>query len=87
MQLLETEPRSEHQEVLRHWIYASLAILLAAITTWALHVTQETWRPPSIAQYESRSGAETSDPEIAALEAEMARIQSRLDELRSRGKP
>jgi hypothetical protein len=86
MQLLETKPESEDL-AMRRWIYAALAILLAAITTWALHVTQETWRPPDIAQHDSRTGAETSDPEIAALEAEMARIQSRLDELRSRASP
>ena len=83
MQLLETKPESEDQ-ALRRWIYASLAILSAAITTWALHATQETWRPPAVAQHERQIDAETSNPEIAALEAELARIQSRLDELRSR---
>ena len=82
MQLLETEPRPEHQ-VSRHWIYASLAILLAAITTWALYVTQETWRPPTIAEHRQAVAAETSNAEIEALEAELAQIQKQLDELRS----
>jgi phage I-like protein len=86
MQLLETKPESEGR-ALRQWIYASLAILSAAITTWALHATQETWRPPVVAQHESQTGAEASNPEIAALEAELARIQSRLDELRSSNSP
>jgi hypothetical protein len=82
MQWLETEPRSEHQ-VLRHWIYASLAVLLAAITTWALYATQETWRPPNIAEHQKAVVEKTSNAEIEALEAELAQIQRRLDELRS----
>ncbi len=82
MQLLGTKLRPESRSS-RRWIYASLAILSAAVTTWALHVTQETWRPPAIAQHESQSYVETSSPEIEALEAELMRIQRRLDELRS----
>lgn len=82
MQLLGTEPRSEHQ-VLRHWIYASVAVLLAAITTWALYVTQESWRPPTVAEDKKPIVEETSNAEIEALEAELAQIQRRLDELRS----
>lgn len=80
------ESRSEHRAS-RHWIYASLAVLLAAITTWALHVTQETWRPPTIAEHERPGVVETSNPEIEALEAELAQIQRRLDELRSNTRP
>ena len=79
MQLLEIKTLP-----LRRWIYASLAILSAAITTWALHVTQEAWRPPAIAQRESQRGVATPGPEIEALEAELRRIQTRLDELRYR---
>ncbi len=80
------EPRSEHRAS-RPWIYASLAVLLAAMTTWALHVTQDTWRPPAIAAPERQSVAEASNPEIEALEAELARIQKRLDELRAEARP
>ena len=80
MQLLEIKTLP-----LRRWIYASLAILSAAITTWTLHVTQEAWRPPAIAQLERQPAVETSSPEIEALEAELLRIQRRLDELRSNG--
>jgi hypothetical protein len=72
---------------LRGWIRVSLAILSAAITTWALYVTQETWHPPGFARSEIRTDEETPDPEIQALEAELVRIQSRLDELRSRRDP
>jgi hypothetical protein len=72
---------------LRRWIYTSLAILSAAITTWALHVTQETWRPSVVAEQRSRTDVKTSNPEIEALEAELARIQRRLDALRSSGGP
>jgi hypothetical protein len=82
MQMLGTKLRSEGRFSHR-WIYVSLAILSAAITTWALHVTQETWRPPAIAQHESQQYVETSGSEIEALEAELLRIQTRLDELRS----
>ena len=85
MQLLDAHPESERHS-LRRWIFTSLAILSAAITTWALHVTQETWRPPAAVQ-QSPLDLETPDPEIAALEAELARIQRRLDELRSRTQP
>jgi hypothetical protein len=87
MQLLGTKPEGE---TLRRWIYASLAILSAAFTTWALHITQESWRPSPIPRHEIRTGAETPDPEIAeieALEDELVRIQNRLDELRSRSDP
>jgi hypothetical protein len=69
---------------LRHWIYASLAIMAAAITTWVLHVTQETWRPPTIAVREQQANVEMSTPEIENLEAQLKRIHKRLDELRSR---
>lgn len=69
---------------MRHWIYASLAILAAAITTWVLHVTQETWRPPTIVVREQQANVETSTPEIENLEAQLKRIHKRLDELRSR---
>jgi peptidoglycan hydrolase CwlO-like protein len=71
---------------LRQWIYASLAILSAAITTWVLHATQETWRPPTFAEREIQTDVETLDPEIEALEAELDRIQQRLDALRSRAR-
>ena len=86
MQLLEAQPRSERR-ALRQWIYPFLAILSAAFTTWALHVTQETWRPPAIEENEVQTYAETSNPEIEALEAELVRIQRRLDELRSSTRP
>ena len=86
MQLLETKHQSEGR-ALRQWIYVSLAVLSAAITTWALHVTQETWRPPTIAQHENQTDVETSNPAIEALEADLVRIQRRLDELRSRSSP
>jgi hypothetical protein len=69
---------------LRQWIYASLAILSAAVTTWVLHATQETWRSPAVAGHEIQADLAASDPEIEALEAELARIQKRLDALRSR---
>lgn len=80
------ESRSEHRAS-RHWIYASLAVLLAAMTTWGLYVTQDTWHPPAITAPERQSSAEASNPEIEALEAEMARIQKRLDELRAEARP
>ena len=80
------EPRPEHRAS-RPWVYASLAVLLAAMTTWALHVTQDTWRSPAIAAPEMQRGAEASNPEIEALEAELARIQKRLDELRAEARP
>jgi len=69
---------------LRDWIRASLAILAAAITTGALHVTQETWSPSTIAVREQQTSVETSAPEIENLEAQLERIQRRLGELRSR---
>ena len=69
---------------MRDWIRASLAILAAAITTWALHVTQETWRPFTIAVREQQTSVETSTPEIENLEAQLERIQKQLGELRSR---
>jgi hypothetical protein len=68
---------------IRRWIYVSLAMLSAAVTTWALHATQETWRPRIAVEQPARTGAEVSNPEIEALEAELVRIQRRLDELRS----
>lgn len=82
MQSLGIKLRPESRSF-RRWIYALLAILSAAVTTWALQVTQEMWRPPDIAKHESQSSVETSSPEIEALEAELMRIQRRLDELRS----
>ena len=81
MQLLDTHPGSGGHR-LRRWIFTSLAILSAAITTWALHVTQETWRPPVVVEQPPPLEVE-KEPEIAALEAELARIQRRLEELRS----
>ncbi len=86
MQLLDTHRGSEGH-ALRRWVYTSLAILSAAITTWALHVTQETWRPPIVAEQQGQIDVETSDPQIEALEAELVRIQKRLDELRSSTRP
>jgi hypothetical protein len=86
MELSRTEPRLEYR-VARPWICAFLAILLAALTTWALHVTQETWRSPAIAAPERQRVAEASNPEVEALEAELMRIQERLDELRSGIRP
>jgi hypothetical protein len=86
MQLLDTDLGSEGL-ALRRWIYTSLAILSAAITTWVLHVTQETWRPPVVAEQQIRIGVASSNPEIEALEAELVRIQSRLDDLRSSTRP
>jgi hypothetical protein len=86
MQLLETNLRSEGRSS-RRWIYASLAILSAAITTWALHLSQETWRPPAIARHQSQTDVAASSPELEALEAELVRIQRRLDELRSSARP
>ena len=86
MELFTTEPRSEYRAS-RPWICASLAILLAVLTTWALHVTQETWRSPAIAAPEKQRVAEASNPEVEALEAELVRIQERLDELRSGIRP
>ena len=86
MQLLETKLQSGGR-ALRQWIVVSLAVLSAAITTWALHVNQKTWRSPTIAQHENQTGVETSNPEIEALEVGLVRIQRRLDELRSRTSP
>ncbi len=86
MELSSTNPRSE-QRASRPWVYASLAVLLAVLTTWALHVTQETWRSPAIAAPERQHVAEASNPEIQALEAELVRIQERLDKLRSGARP
>ena len=86
MQLLEAKPQPEDQQ-LRRWIYVSLAILSAAITTWALHVTQETWHPTAVARHERQIDAQTSSSEIEALEAELDRIQKRLDDLRSTTRP
>jgi hypothetical protein len=80
------QPRSEPRAS-RPWIYASLAVLLAAMTTWALHVTQDTWRAPASAAPEMQRSAEVSNPEIEALEAELARIQKRLEELRAQARP
>ena len=81
MQLLDTDLGSEGLS-LRRWFYTFLAIVSAAITTWALHVTQETWRPPVVAEQRRPLEVE-KQPEIASLEAELARIQRRLEELRS----
>jgi hypothetical protein len=86
MQLLEAKPQPEEQE-LRRWIYVSLAILSALATTWALHVTQESWRPAAMAQHERQIEAQPSSSEIEALEAELDRIQQRLDDLRSNARP
>jgi type VI protein secretion system component VasK len=86
MQLSGAQPGSEG-DALRRWIFTSLAIISAAITTWALHVTQETWRPPSAAEQQSQIEVEPPDPEIEALEAELVRIQRRLGELRSSTRP
>jgi hypothetical protein len=71
---------------LRRWVYVSLAMLSAAVTTWALHATQESWRPRMVVEQPSQIGVEAPNPEIEALEAELARIQRRLDELRSRAR-
>ena len=86
MQLLDTDLGSEGLS-LRRWVYTFLAIVSAAITTWALHVTQETWRPPVVAEQQIRIGVASSHPEIEALEADLVRIQSRLEELRSSARP
>jgi uncharacterized protein YceH (UPF0502 family) len=86
MESLTMESRSERRAS-RPWVYASLAVLLAAATTWALYVTQDTWRSPASAAVEMQRGAEASNAEIEALEAELARIQKRLDELRSEARP
>ena len=82
MQSMDTDAGSEGR-ALRQWIYVSLAVLSAALTTWALHVTQESWRPATIAQHERQREVETSNPEIEALEAQLAQIQRRLEELRA----
>ena len=86
MQLLDTHPGSEGHP-LRRWILTFLAILSAAITTWALYVTQETWRPPIVAEQQSAIDLATSNPEIEVLEAKLVQIQRRLDELRSSARP
>jgi len=72
---------------IRRWIYVSMAMLSAAVTTWALHATQDAWRPRIVMEQPGQIDVEASDPEIEALEAELVRIQRRLDELRSRARP
>jgi len=64
-----------------------MAMLSAAVTTWALHATQDAWRPRIVVEQPGQIDVEASDPEIEALEAELVRIQRRLDELRSRARP
>jgi len=86
MQLLDTHPGTEGN-ALRRWIFTFLAVLSAAITTWALYVTQESWRPPTVAEQQSPIDVATSNPEIEALEAKLMQIQRRLDELRSSARP
>ncbi len=86
MELPVSGPRSERR-ISRHWISATLAILSAVFTTWALYVTQETWHPSVIADREGRQVTRASNLEIEALEAELVRIQERLHELRSGTRP